>query len=169
MSIIKIGGVKNFLDDLNGKGSDDQDLYKRFVSLTKNEQIIRGGYWRFHIVPKEKRKNNYILNAIELTNSSQKKPGTIKLISNPLVFPVILGPNLIILSKKEVAITNMTVSVDNLAKVKRIIMLDLIPYSNYSITYGKKNVMMTSNEAGLVDFLIKEKSKGKKLIITRLK
>ncbi|MGB2822999.1 MAG: hypothetical protein WBF17_18595, partial [Phycisphaerae bacterium] len=90
--ILKIGGRDHYMDDITGKGSDSQYL-KHFAGLEPDRQVERGGWWRFHVVPKQRGEAHTILTAIEPTDSKVTRPGTLELLESDTMLGAHVGRN----------------------------------------------------------------------------
>ncbi|MFQ5810748.1 MAG: hypothetical protein ACE5JM_14125, partial [Armatimonadota bacterium] len=89
---LKIGGEEHFMDGIHGKGSEDDNYYKSFRAADRNEQVLSGGYWRFHVAPTQPGSRHTVLTAIEATDSKVNEPGTMALLEGEELLGAQVGP-----------------------------------------------------------------------------
>jgi hypothetical protein len=147
---LKVGGKDHFLDDLSGNGTNDDVPCRPFKKLSPTAQIEEGGYWRFHVVPKEKSATHAILNVIEPTDSRQEKPsGPMLLIESGGILGAQVGENIVLLSRSMAALISGSVQVPEAGRF-RIIVGDLEPEARYRLSTGGRTLELQSSRAGTI-------------------
>jgi hypothetical protein len=144
---LKIGGEEHFMDGIHGRGSEDDKYYRAFRNDDRNGQVLAGGYWRFHVVPARASAEHTILTAIEATDSNVQQPSRIELLESKGCLAAQVGPNLVIFSSdgKTLAAASAAAPAEWSG---RIVIADLAPTADYTLSAGATNIQIKATEAG---------------------
>ncbi len=145
---LKIGGLKHFMDDITGKGSLTHSPCQGFYKRSRASQIEAGGYWRFHVVPRQQSTTHTVLNVIEATDSKFDSPaGPLELLDGPSILGTRVGPNIVLFSKDGTELSSGSVKAAAAGTV-RVLVADLRPETDYTLQAGKQALRLRSTGAG---------------------
>jgi len=144
---LKIGGPEHFMDGIHGRGSEDDSYYRGFRTDDRNEQVLAGGYWRFHVVPAEPATEHVILTVIEATDSNVHQPTAMELFEAEGCLAAHVGPNVVVFSNTGGILTAASAKVTG-AGATRIVIADLAPGVDYTLSAGGTRIELKATEAG---------------------
>jgi len=144
---LKIGGPEHFMDGIHGRGSEDDNYYRGFRTGDRNEHVLAGGYWRFHVVPAEPATEHVILTAIEATDSSVRQPGGMELLEGEGCLAAHVGPNVVIFSTTGGTLAAASAKATS-SRATRIVIADLAPGADYTLSARGARVELKATEAG---------------------
>jgi hypothetical protein len=153
IEVLKIGGQKHYFDMLDGTGTAGHTRLHHFEETLKAGDrraiVLKGGLWRFHVVPTAARSKHAILHAMELTDSKLDRPaGSLELLTGDAILGAQAGQNVVLFSKDGRRLS--TVSVKTAAEATRIVVADLTPETEYTLTAGGKELKLASTTAGTI-------------------
>jgi hypothetical protein len=174
VGILKIGGPGHYMDDITGKGSDSQYL-KAFAGLQPHDQIDRGGYWRFHVVPKQRGETHTLLTAIEPTDSKVAAPGALELLEGDTILGARLGQNVVLFSRDGRTLSSGSARLAAAGPAKaaagtvRLVVGDLEPGKTYtlSVASDRPGLKLKAGPAGTIFARDVQVSAGDQMAIVR--
>jgi hypothetical protein len=145
---LKIGGEEHFMDGLHGRGSEDDRFYRTFRNARRNDQVLAGGYWRFHVLPTQASADHTMLTAIEATDSRARRPSPMELLEGEGCLAARVGPNIVVFSRD--GNTLAAASATALAEPwsGRIVIGDLAPSNDYRLFLAGTSITTKATEAG---------------------